>query len=76
MSVGATIDFATRMKVPYNLPPNTKTAEEYSQAYKEFLLKSLGIEHTHDTKVGDEYIRGVSGGERKRVSQDPCTNCM
>ncbi|KAI0120593.1 ABC-2 type transporter-domain-containing protein [Xylariales sp. AK1849] len=29
---------------------------------------SMGIEHTHDTKVGNEYVRGVSGGERKRVS--------
>jgi ATP-binding cassette subfamily G (WHITE) protein 2 (SNQ2) len=72
MSVGATIDFATRMKVPYHLPPGIKTAEEYAQAYKEFLLKSLGVEHTHDTKVGDEYIRGISGGERKRVSILEC----
>lgn len=72
MSVGATLDFATRMKVPYNLPPDIATHEEYAKVYKEFLLKSLGIEHTHDTKVGDEYIRGVSGGERKRVSILEC----
>jgi len=31
------------------------------------MLTSL-LEHTLDTKVGNEYIRGVSGGERKRVS--------
>lgn len=72
MSVGATLDFATRMKVPYKLPPDIQSAEEYARVYKEFLLKSLGIEHTHDTKVGDEYIRGVSGGERKRVSILEC----
>ncbi len=28
----------------------------------------FGISHTKYTKVGDEYVRGVSGGERKRVS--------
>lgn len=28
----------------------------------------MGISHTHDTRVGDAFIRGVSGGERKRVS--------
>jgi ABC-type multidrug transport system permease subunit/ABC-type multidrug transport system ATPase subunit len=28
----------------------------------------MGISHTHDTKVGNEFVRGVSGGERKRVS--------
>jgi ABC-type hemin transport system ATPase subunit len=32
------------------------------------LLKVFGISHTKYTKVGDEYVRGVSGGERKRVS--------
>ncbi|OJJ43750.1 hypothetical protein ASPZODRAFT_73386 [Penicilliopsis zonata CBS 506.65] len=32
------------------------------------LLKMFGITHTRNTLVGNEYIRGVSGGERKRVS--------
>ncbi|KAF1845626.1 uncharacterized protein K460DRAFT_282711 [Cucurbitaria berberidis CBS 394.84] len=34
----------------------------------EALLKMFGIQHTKHTPVGDEYVRGVSGGERKRVS--------
>ncbi|CAL5868611.1 uncharacterized protein PFLUO_LOCUS2838 [Penicillium psychrofluorescens] len=32
------------------------------------LLKIFGISHTKNTLVGNEYVRGVSGGERKRVS--------
>jgi ATP-binding cassette subfamily G (WHITE) protein 2 (SNQ2) len=32
------------------------------------LLKMFGISHTKNTFVGNEYVRGVSGGERKRVS--------
>lgn len=32
------------------------------------LMKMFGISHTKHTLVGDEYTRGVSGGERKRVS--------
>jgi ABC-type multidrug transport system ATPase subunit len=32
------------------------------------LMKMFGISHTKYTLVGDEYVRGVSGGERKRVS--------
>ncbi|RDW72004.1 putative ATP-binding multidrug cassette transport protein [Coleophoma crateriformis] len=32
------------------------------------LLKMFGIAHTRHTLVGDAYTRGVSGGERKRVS--------
>ncbi|KAI9697387.1 MAG: hypothetical protein M1836_004665 [Candelina mexicana] len=32
------------------------------------LLKMFGITHTKYTAVGNEYVPGVSGGERKRVS--------
>ncbi|KAF2453557.1 putative ABC transporter [Lineolata rhizophorae] len=32
------------------------------------LLRMFGISHTKHTLVGNEYVRGVSGGERKRVS--------
>lgn len=32
------------------------------------LLKMFGITHTKNTVVGNEFVRGVSGGERKRVS--------
>ncbi|KAM0326619.1 hypothetical protein ACHAQA_006488 [Verticillium albo-atrum] len=31
-------------------------------------LAMFGIDHTRGTLVGDEHVRGVSGGERKRVS--------
>lgn len=68
LTVGQTIDFASRLKVPFNLPSNQKSAKEYQQENREFLLKSMGISHTNETKVGNEYVRGVSGGERKRVS--------
>ncbi|CZT03553.1 probable ATP-binding cassette multidrug transport protein [Rhynchosporium agropyri] len=68
LTVGETIDFATRMKVPFNLPSDTSNPKKFQEDSRKFLLKSLGISHTNDTKVGDEYVRGVSGGERKRVS--------
>ena len=32
------------------------------------LMRMFGISHTKYTKVGNEYVRGISGGERKRVS--------
>ncbi|KAH7363392.1 ABC-2 type transporter-domain-containing protein [Plectosphaerella cucumerina] len=32
------------------------------------LLRMFGIGHTRHTQVGDDFVRGVSGGERKRVS--------
>ncbi|THW43914.1 putative Brefeldin A resistance protein [Aureobasidium pullulans] len=68
LTVGQTIDFATRMKVPASVTAGFSSKEEARQASRDFLLKQLGISHTKNTKVGNEYIRGVSGGERKRVS--------
>ncbi|CAP95463.1 Brefeldin A resistance protein [Penicillium chrysogenum] len=72
LTVGETIDFAARMKVPSQLPPGIKSAEEYAELNKKFLLRSVGISHTESTKVGDAFTRGVSGGERKRVSILEC----
>lgn len=72
LTVGETIDFATRLRVPYYLPEGIKNAEEYAQIQEDFLLSTMGIQHTKGTKVGDAYIRGVSGGERKRVSIVEC----
>ncbi|KAH8798615.1 ABC-2 type transporter-domain-containing protein [Xylogone sp. PMI_703] len=72
LTVGQTIDFATRMKIPYHIPSNMANAVEFQKKNREFLLESMGISHTHDTKVGNEYVRGVSGGERKRVSIIEC----
>lgn len=49
----------------------TKTKKKATQeipVIAEALLKMFGITHTRYTLVGDAYTRGVSGGERKRVS--------
>ncbi|CAJ0548207.1 Ff.00g049610.m01.CDS01 [Fusarium sp. VM40] len=68
LTVAQTQDFATRLKVPFTLPQGVTSHEEMRVQTRDFLLRSMGIEHTVDTKVGDAFIRGVSGGERKRVS--------
>lgn len=72
LTVGQTIDFASRLKVPYKLPQGVSSKDELRKEQLDFLLESMGIEHTRDTKVGNEYVRGVSGGERKRVSIIEC----
>ncbi|KAF2690238.1 ABC transporter [Lentithecium fluviatile CBS 122367] len=68
LTVGETMDFATRLNVPETLPKDVNSQEEFRQGFKTFLLDSMGIGHTTDTRVGNEFVRGVSGGERKRVS--------
>lgn len=64
LTVAQTMDFATRMKVPFHRPSAVSKPEQYQQEMRDFLLESMGITHTSGTKVGNEYIRGVSGGRR------------
>ena len=72
LTVGQTMEFATKLKVPLHLPDGFQSVHEYTADTKQFLLESMGISHTSDTKVGNEFVRGVSGGERKRVSIIEC----
>lgn len=72
LTVGDTMDFATRLKVPSHQPQGAENTEAYRKEMKSFLLESMSISHTANTKVGNEYVRGVSGGERKRVSIIEC----
>ena len=39
-----------------------------SAEHAKMIMKALGLFHVADTVVGDALIRGVSGGERRRVS--------
>lgn len=63
------MDFALSTKTP---GPNGRlpgvSRKEFDTMVQDALLKMLNISHTHQTLVGDEFVRGVSGGERKRVS--------
>lgn len=67
LTVKETLDFALKMKTP-RTRPNGVSRKQFEEDYLSLLMKTFGIEHTADTLVGNEFVRGVSGGERKRVS--------
>ncbi|KAF2966763.1 hypothetical protein GQX73_g6802 [Xylaria multiplex] len=67
LNVEQTLGFAIDTKVPNKLPAGTNKAKFKSDVITT-LLKMFNIEHTRHTVVGDALVRGVSGGERKRVS--------
>jgi ATP-binding cassette subfamily G (WHITE) protein 2 (PDR) len=67
LTVGQTLNFAAGLRVPQNRPHGI-SREEYAQRITEVYMAMYGLSHTFNTKVGDELVRGVSGGERKRVS--------
>lgn len=67
MLVGDTLQFAAKLRTPKNRPMGI-SREEYSKHMAEVAMATYGLSHTKNTKVGNDFVRGVSGGERKRVS--------
>ena len=67
LTVEQTLSFALETKVPGTRPAGIST-KEFKDKVVDMLLSMFNIEHTKKTVVGDSFVRGVSGGERKRVS--------
>ncbi|KAF4122564.1 ABC-type branched-chain amino acid transport system, ATPase component [Geosmithia morbida] len=72
LSVGDTLTFASRARCPRNIPAGL-TRNQFCDHLRDVVMAMYGISHTVNTRVGNEYIRGVSGGERKRVTISEAT---
>lgn len=60
LNVKQTLDFAIRSKA--------KGSSSYTRQILNGVTQLFWIQHTLHTRVGSAFIRGISGGERKRVS--------
>lgn len=67
LTVWETLTFAAAARTP-NRRVQGISRQEYIEHMTQVIMNLFGLTHTRDTKVGNDYIRGVSGGERKRVS--------
>ena len=67
LTVGQTLEFAATVRTPATRIENMSRAD-YCRYMAKVVMAIFGLSHTYHTKVGDDFIRGVSGGERKRVS--------
>ncbi|KAH6615048.1 opaque-specific ABC transporter CDR3 [Boeremia exigua] len=67
LSVGDTLYFAALARAPRNLPGGV-AKEQYAAHLRDVVMAMFGISHTMNTRVGNDFVRGVSGGERKRVT--------
>ena len=67
LTVGDTLTFAAHARAPRQLPAGV-SKDAFATHLRDVVMAMFGISHTIDTRVGNEYIRGVSGGERKRVT--------
>lgn len=67
LTVEQTLAFAAAARAPsQNLMKLPR--EEYCHYLAEVVMGLFGLSHARNTIVGNDYVRGVSGGERKRVS--------
>ncbi|KAK4387265.1 ABC transporter G family member 25 [Sesamum angolense] len=57
-----TLVFCSLLRLPSSVPKNQKIA------IAESVISELGLAKCADTIIGNSFIRGVSGGERKRAS--------
>ncbi|EKG22387.1 ABC transporter-like protein [Macrophomina phaseolina MS6] len=67
LTVAQTLDFALSTSTPRQRAAGLSRGQ-YIVKMRNILAATVGLTHTLNTKVGNDYIRGVSGGERKRVS--------
>ncbi|KAJ5899540.1 CDR ABC transporter [Penicillium taxi] len=69
LTVRDTLLFALKSRTPdkaSRIPGESR--KEYQQTFLSAIAKLFWIEHAMGTRVGNELIRGISGGEKKRVS--------
>ena len=67
LTVGETLYFAAQAREPRFIPGGLDK-KSFARAWRDVIMAIFGISHTVNTNVGNDFIRGVSGGERKRVS--------
>lgn len=68
LTVGQTLEFAARVRTPQQRLVEGFSREDWAKHMAKVVMAVFGLSHTYNTKVGNDFVRGVSGGERKRVS--------
>ncbi|GMM59215.1 hypothetical protein DAKH74_058320 [Maudiozyma humilis] len=74
LTVYQTLYTVARLKTPRNRVKGVHR-DTFAKHLTEVTMATYGLSHTRDTMVGNDMIRGVSGGERKRVSLAEATLC-
>ncbi|GAV59655.1 ABC_tran domain-containing protein/ABC2_membrane domain-containing protein [Cephalotus follicularis] len=62
LTVEETLVFAAFLRLPGNMSRQQKYAKV------EMIIKELGLERCRHTRIGGGFVKGISGGERKRTS--------
>ncbi|KIY44860.1 pleiotropic drug resistance ABC transporter [Fistulina hepatica ATCC 64428] len=68
LTVEQTVRFAAKCRTPQEGQRLGERRDCYENAITDILLTVFGLNHARHTRIGDAMIRGISGGEKKRVS--------
>ncbi|KAI8351922.1 ABC-2 type transporter-domain-containing protein [Mortierella sp. GBAus27b] len=68
LTVRQTLDCAIKAKTPRARLPDMATRKDFRENFLDVLTKMYGLTRQQETLVGNAFIRGISGGERKRLS--------
>ncbi|KAJ5181749.1 hypothetical protein N7449_011896 [Penicillium cf. viridicatum] len=69
LTVGKNLTFASRARSVRHIPGGFDRYKLNTVRRDVMMAMAIfGLNHTINTRVGDDFVRGVSGGERKRVS--------
>ncbi|KAG2131012.1 ABC-2 type transporter-domain-containing protein [Suillus clintonianus] len=74
LTVEETLSFAIKTRTPHTRFAN-QSRKQFNAEFLDVLLKIFGLRHARNTVVGNAAIRGVSGGEKKRVSIAEALSC-
>jgi ATP-binding cassette subfamily G (WHITE) protein 2 (SNQ2) len=67
LTVAQTLDFAAKTRAPHTRIAGASRSD-YVHSTRNLLAATFGLTAVLQTNVGDDFVRGASGGERKRVS--------
>ena len=67
LTVGETLEFAAAARTSHRRPKGISRSA-FIKHMTRVVMTILSVANTGNTLVGDDFVRGVSGGERKRVS--------
>jgi ABC-type multidrug transport system ATPase subunit len=62
LTVRETISYSARLRLPDKMPWSEK------RALVESTIIEMGLQDCSDTVIGNWHLRGISGGEKRRVS--------
>ena len=68
LTVGQTLLFAAQARAPRDNYFPGVTRDMYSEHMRAVIMATFNLSQTINTNVGNAIVKGVSGGERKRVS--------